>query len=450
MILVLFSIPGMAQDSILSLNEVLAMVKRFHPAVKQADLQVSMAQAMLLESRGAFDPTISGEAYTKRFDGKEYYTLAGGAFTIPTWFGLELQAGFEQNDGQYLNPQNLTPDRGLASVGIKVPVGQGLVINRRMADLRMARIAATQSRFERNLAAAEVLHGAMVAYFHWKRFYEETRLYQEYLSNARQRLDGVVRMIAAGDRPAIDSVEVGLSVKMRTLNLEEASLKMTKARLELSNFLWAEGNIPLELAPRMVPEPHVDDIAELQLMSTQAVDVAGHPKILALQNKIDALDIERRLKANMLLPKVDLSYSWISEAWDFNNDFRDDYRAGVRMSFPLLLRKERGGLRLARFKTDDARFELEMEKIELANKLRAGQAEIVSLDRQLGILRTIANDQQYMLDQEERLFEMGESSIFVINSREAAVLSARLQEISMANNTLVARAALFRLMAPAF
>ena len=447
LLLVIVAFQARGQDSILSLDEVLGMVKRYHPAVKQADLKLTMAQAQLLEARGSFDPKLSAEAYTKRFEGKEYYTLAGGAFTIPTWFGIEVAAGFEQNDGQYLNPQNLNPDRGLASVGVKIPVGQGLFINRRMADLKIARTAVNQSRAERILAAVEVIHDAMVAYFDWKRQYDELKLYEEYVANAQTRLAGIAQMIRAGDRPGIDSVEVGVTLRMRLLNLEDAKLKLTKSRLELSNFLWADGNVPLELAGGMVPQDQVAATAELEFAAPDSVQIARHPKIQSLGAKVEMLDIERRLKANMLLPKVDLSYSWISQAWDFNNDYREDYRAGINMSFPLFLRKERGGLRLARFKVADARFEMEMEKTVLANKMRAGYAEIASLGRQLELVRLVESDQQFLLRQEERLFEMGESSVFLINSREAALLSASLQEIAMANRAMRARASLYRVLA---
>jgi hypothetical protein len=40
----------------------------------------------------------------------------------------------------YLNPENTVPNAGLTSLGISVPLGQGLFINQRMADLRKAKM----------------------------------------------------------------------------------------------------------------------------------------------------------------------------------------------------------------------------------------------------------------------------------------------------------------------
>jgi cell division septal protein FtsQ len=51
-------------------------------------------------------------------------------------------------------------------LGISVPLGQGLFINQRMADLQKAKMQLGQA--ERKLAIA-VLYDASVAYFNWKK-----------------------------------------------------------------------------------------------------------------------------------------------------------------------------------------------------------------------------------------------------------------------------------------
>jgi hypothetical protein len=46
-------------------------------------------------------------------------------------------------------------------------------------------------------------------------------------------------LIKAGDKRAIDSVEAGISLKQATKSWR-SQLKLNKAKLELSNFLWLE------------------------------------------------------------------------------------------------------------------------------------------------------------------------------------------------------------------
>ncbi|MQP53849.1 transporter, partial [Flavobacterium sp. LMO9] len=71
-------------------------------------------------------------------------------------------AGFDNAEGIYVNPENTLPNSGLTSLGISVPVGQGLFINQRMADLRKAKIARNLNVAERNLQAIEVIYEASV------------------------------------------------------------------------------------------------------------------------------------------------------------------------------------------------------------------------------------------------------------------------------------------------
>jgi hypothetical protein len=79
------------------------------------------------------------------------------SFKIPTWYGIEVKAGFEDNEGYYLNPQNKTPNNGLAALGISVPIGQGLLINQRMADLQKAKIQVRLSQAEQKCSMLQLL-----------------------------------------------------------------------------------------------------------------------------------------------------------------------------------------------------------------------------------------------------------------------------------------------------
>ena len=228
----------------LTYNEYLGYVKKYHPMVKSANLEVNSAQANLMMARGGFDPKIEVDFDKKQFKDSQYYSLLNSSFKIPTWYGIEVKAGFDNSEGVYLNPQNTLPNQGLTSLGITVPLGQGLLINQRMADLRKAKIQIQLSQAERKLQAIEVLYNASVAYFNWKRNYSEVQLYTEYLKNAEIRFNGVASLIKNGDKPAIDSVEAGIIVRNRKLSLEDSQLKLAKAKLELSNYLWLENNVP--------------------------------------------------------------------------------------------------------------------------------------------------------------------------------------------------------------
>lgn len=435
----------------LTYNEFLGYVKKYHPLVKSANLELNQAQANLMMARGGFDPKIEVDFEQKKFKDNEYYSILNSSFKIPTWYGIEVKAGFDNNDGIYLNPENTVPNQGLTSLGISIPIGQGLFINQRMADLRKAKIQVKLSQAERNLMAVSVLHEASVAYFNWLRNFNEVTLYQNYLTNAEVRFQGITKSIEEGDKPAIDSVEAGIIVSNRKLSLEESRLKLAKAKLELANFLWLENNVPLELQDDVVPEENLAATIKETLRTNDLMlenpSLENHPKINALENKIEMLEVERKLKANMLLPKIDLGYSYLSEPSYFDNYRFQDYKIGLNFSFPVFLRKERGSLQLAKYKLQDVKFDLDLERVQLKNKIKAQQTEIASLEKQQTLIKNLVADYSTMLASEERLFSFGESSIFLINSRENNLVAAQLSKLQIENRFFDSNAALFKIMA---
>ncbi|RTZ02840.1 TolC family protein [Flavobacterium sp. RSP49] len=449
-----FGLSAGAQEKIsneLTFTEFLGYVKKYHPLVKNANLEISKSQANLMMARGGFDPKIEVDFSEKQFKGSEYYSILNSSFKIPTWYGIEIKAGFDNSEGVYLNPQNTLPNQGLTSLGVTIPLGQGLFINQRMADVRKAKMQMQLSQAERKLQAIMVLYDASLAYFNWKKNFNEVALYQEYNQNAQIRFKGIQSLIIQGDKPAIDSVEAGIIVKNRKLSLEDSNLKLAKAKLELATFLWLENNIPLELSDALIPEIQLEFTIQESLKTNDLLNsdfsITNHPKINALQSKIDMLNVEQKLKANMLLPKIDVGYSYISEPSYIDNYQFEDYKIGLDFYFPLFLRKERGSLKLAKYKVQESEFVLDLEKVQLTNKINAQKLEIKSLLKQQQLIKELVQDNLTMLNSEERLFSFGESSLFLINIRENNLVTSQLSKIALENRFYISNSDLFKIMA---
>ena len=229
---------GQTQSDIgvMSLEEYLGWVKQYHPVAKQADLRITEAQAKLLKARGAFDPKIEIGWNNKEFGEKEYYNILNSSFKIPTWFGVELKAGFDRNSGEFLNPQNNVPENGLYKAGISVPLGQGLFINQRMAGLKQAKILQDLNEAERQLQINNVLYQASLAYFDWYVAYREVELFENTLAQAQIRFNGIKKRALTGDLPSIDTLEAGIIQKNRALSLERAKLKADRKTIRTFKF----------------------------------------------------------------------------------------------------------------------------------------------------------------------------------------------------------------------
>lgn len=437
------------QDSIvLSFSEYLGYVKKYHPIAKQAELTIQIGQANLMKARGGFDPKIEVDNTRKKFKNLEYYDQLNATFKIPTWYGIELKGNFEQNDGAFLNPELFVPDDGLYSAGISASLGQGLFINKRMADLKKAKLFREQTKADREMLINQILYDASLAYFDWLQAHNEIQIYEQFLENAKIRFQGVKRSTENGDKAAIDSIEAGITVKNRALGLEQSKVKLMKAALKLSTFLWLNDDIPVELQPNVIPdtfiENSVDEVLEISGLPLTDFAIENHPKLRSLNFKYDGLEVDKRLKANKLLPKIDVQYNFLTETADIARSFNtNQYKGGFNIAFPLFLRKERGDLRLAKAKLQDLQFDIDNARISIQNKVLAIYRELESFETQNQLIDDIVTDYTTMLNAEERKFSFGESSLFLINSREKSLIDSQLKSIELQNKYLKAKATLF-------
>lgn len=414
-----------------SLQEFLAMVKKHHPVVAQANLKLSKAEAKLLKARGAFDPKLSGGFNKKNYKNTKYYELWEGNFKIPTWYGVDLKAGYQQTEGTYLNPQNKTPKDGLFNAGISINLLEGMIFNQRMNSVKKAKLFQKQNELKRDIQVNKILASATKAYINWLLYYQNTQIFEKFLGNAKTRFNGVASSTKIGETSAIDTVETKITVNKRTLELQQNKLNLRKARLYLSNFLWID-NVPIQLDENLKPALNTDDILEtlqIENLLGNAQNIEDHPKLKALDYQMEQNKLDIRFRQNNLLPDIDLQYNFINETinddpvWNTQN-----YKAGISVKFPLFLRKERGELRLAKIEQERTEYERDRKRWELINKINASQQAVISLSQQLETVEELVQNNKKMTKAERRLFQIGESSIFLVNTRENKLIKTQLKE----------------------
>ena len=443
-----------AQDSttVISLAEYLGYVKTYHPIVKQANLVINESEAKLMKARGGFDPKLEVDYDRKTFKNTEYYDKLNAAFKIPTWYGVEFKGHFEENTGAFLNPEATIPVDGLYSVGVSVSLAQGLLINKRMAMLKQAKLFVKQTQADRQLLVNNILYEATLSYFNWLKTYNEKRVYEDFLVNAEIRFNGIKKNYEVGEMSAIDTLEARIALNDRRLNLEKSKIKFIKSSLELSNYLWLNEETPIEIKDSVIPNVNtsitIDDTLNTSQFDMEQLDLENHPKMLSLDYKLQSLTVEKRLQLNNLLPKIDLQYNFLSQTPEISRSFSTSaYKSGLNISFPLFLRKERAELKLARLKMQNAQFEIQSTKVTLKNKIDAINQELQSFIAQNNYTKVIVEDYNTMLSAEERKLFLGESSLFLVNSRESKLIDAKLKAIQLENDFFKTKANLFNILA---
>ncbi|MFZ4634633.1 MAG: TolC family protein [Saprospiraceae bacterium] len=72
-------------------------------------------------------------------------------------------------------------------------------------------------------------------------------------------------------------------------------------------------------------------------------------------------------------------------------------------------------------------FALQQKRVDIENKMRAYLNELQNLQKQIDLYQSITNNYRALLDGENEKFRFGESSVFLINTREQRWLEAQIK-----------------------
>jgi len=427
-----------SQDSsktIFTYQEFIDIVTEHHPLSKSADIELSKGDANLLYAKGAFDPVLFSEINQKYFDGTQYYNKMNSGLKIPTWFGMQFTGGYEQNQGAYLNPESVNPNAGLIYAGVSLSVGQGLMIDKRRAELKKAHLVKQNAVTEKQIALNNLIYEAGVSYWHWFKSYHSLLVYENAQKLAKERFNAVRQEALLGDRPFVDTLEAGIQVQNRILGVQQLKLEFKNQSGLLAIYLWENGVIPLELKSDVIPESQDFDLADnIQLEKLQDSLLNTHPLLNQQQNKISQLEVEQKWKKEQLKPIVNLKYNPIVEPVGdevFSNYSINNYTWGIGVKMPILLRKERGNLKLTNLQIQESNLQLANKRAILQYKQDYSFNNWKTSIEQINLYSKTTEDYLNLLKAERQLFNEGESSLFMVNSREVGYIQTELKLIDL-------------------
>lgn len=434
--------------SVFTESAFLDWVRQYHPIVRSAGLLNRAGQAYQQKARGGFDPKMFADVEHKSYDGKNYFTIGNTGLKIPSWMGVEFKTGFNWTNGIFLNPENNLPTAGQAYAGLTWSLGRGLIIDERRATLQKAELVVQANEAERQEIINDLLLEAGKAYWEWVHAYNRLKVYEEALELAKFRLEGVRVSFFQGDKPAIDTLESLIQVQNRQLAVNDAEIEYENNRLNLSNFLWYQDQLPLEVSELLRPPLLLKDAA----LPGTGVDIGqtllnlqdAHPTLRQYRLKLKQLEIDRRLKKEQLKPQVDVEFNFLADGFDFVNGtggtdeinglnalLTENYKVGVRVGMPLFRFKERGDLELANIKLADTDYKIRQKAQEIRNKVLNYEGQLDNLTRQVQVNQAAIENYQSLLVAENDKFRFGESSIFLLNSREQKLIEARLKLVKL-------------------
>ncbi len=427
-----------AQDTlqIFTLKDLYAQMLRHHPIVKQIDLYPRIAQEEIRIARGNFDPKLEVDYLQKTLKNKFYYSYWDSRLKTPIWIG-ELKAGYELNEGELIDTENKSPDRGLLYAGISIPLGQDLLIDARRAVFRQAQVMQQMAEAERIKELNKLFFSATKDYWEWYARYNELIFIRKGYELAEERFNFIKELVQFGEAATIDSVEAKIALQERTIQLRQAEIDFRNAGLLLSVHLWNEST-PVELPENAIPETisQIEPFSEARLNELLQFAEQNHPEIQKIRFKLTHLDIERRFQLDRIKPRINLHYNVLtaynSMKFAVNADyFANNYKIGLDASFPLFLRKERGKIFQTRFKINQTEFEQSQLTRQILVQVRASYNELKLMEQNLRLQEDIVNNQQKLRDAEQQRFVNGESSVFLVNARESKLIDLQVKLVAL-------------------
>jgi outer membrane protein TolC len=408
-----------------------------HPKLAYAGLAEERGAQELTRAKGAFDPRLSGNYQYKFFKGTEYYNQSAVGLDVPLRAPVTIKSLYENADGAYFNPEETTPNSGLLSVGVAVPLGQGLITDKARTELRQAEAFVVFSKLQRAAITQELLHDAYKQYWLWWMSRSVLDISNDWVSIAANRLEITKQRFSLGDVASIDTLETFIQLQQRMQKAYAAGTKVNKEQQELRSFLWSlteTGDyVLLENAVRPQREISFDGATDnIPVLTSKAMDIVNrNPELMSYAAVFDRLRAEERWKKESLKPIVNVHYNALTEPTAGASDVisSNNYKWGAQLAWPIFMRKAKGELELTRIKIQETTLEADVKIATTRNKAIAAIQNLGLLRSQLATLQGNVRNMETLLEAEREKFNSGESSVFLINVREQQLFDLRLQEV---------------------
>jgi outer membrane protein len=394
------------------------------PSVQNSSLQIDLANQEWLEARGAFEPKVRGSFALKKFDNKTYYNKLNTELKVQTPFGVSFGGGFSDNFGVFLNPENGLPVQGLAYAGVEVPLGAGMFTNAARTEVKRQALERDAAAWVYTLDVNDYMLQAGEAYWEWYGSIMLIQLANDALLLAENRFELVNKQYKIGETAAIDTLEAFINYQSRQAYYIENLLKYQKYDAYIRNFVWDSSLNTVKLAPQV--DLNYQAVFADSLLSNSLI--SSHPAIKLIETDSLLNRASLALAKEYFKPELDLEFKLQEAAADFtafNFSPSQNHYVGLNFSMPILLRKQRAKASQLGFKETM----INNKKMDLLTKIGNNQQmtyqNSTTLMASIALFEQTAINYESLVKAEQAKFNLGEGSLFMVNSREIKWIEAR-------------------------
>ncbi len=432
LLLVVISLIGKSQNNLqLSYEAFLVNVLQNNPLAKRAENEKKYADVQYKAARVNYDPILSGNYEQKQFNGSNYFTTFNSEVKQPIFTSQYFKFGYDYGKGSYINPEYNTTPNGLPYVGIEVGVLQGLLIDKKRAEVLKSKEYLNYYDAEKRIKLNTLLFEASQCYFEWLFSLKQMALNNYFLQVAKQRLIGIEALANIGEKASVDTIEAAIFYQTRFLDFQSAQIDNQKTINEISSFNW-QNNSPSLLNENYIAIDSLDlyfNKAKALLTENLYQNISSNPILSKYSSLQKVLEIDNRLKKETIKPKLNVSYNFLSNnTSSINPNFsNNNYKFGLNLSFPLFLRNPTNEYKLAKINSQNNNLELLNKTNELSFKINALKKTIDIIAEQLQNAERSSKYSKLLVETEKLKFSNGESTLFMLNTRENKWLESEIK-----------------------
>ena len=418
----------------LSLVEVQRSVERHYPLLLAAQQEAEIARAELLSAEGSFDLKLKSEADANQFGFYKNRDVGFGVVQpLRTW-GAELLGGYQRGRGNFgpWEEDRLTLSAGEWGGGVRLPLYRGREIDRQRADVRRAKFGLDVADAEIATQRISIHQAAAQAYWNWVKAGRHGALAGELLELAEERIEQVQETIDAGLAAPIEMTENRRALLARRAQLVRARRALQAAAIELSLFVRDEAGAPVLVSDARLPNfPEPEPGLESNLENDLAAALRRRPEVRSLEAKRRQATVEFDLARNQTAPAIDLVATYGRDFGEGSmTKLGNELKVGLDFELPLQRRKAKGKVAFQRARITQLDEQLRFARDSIAADVRDAHSALAAAFETVELARAEYEAARQLATAERDRFDLGDSTLFVVNLRELAAFDAQAREAS--------------------
>jgi outer membrane protein TolC len=421
-------------DPTLTLEEVVRTVEEQFPLLVVAQQEAALANADLLSAEGSFDPTLRARGTVVPF-GPYPHERADIYFEQPTQlYGTRFFGGYRIGRGTFpiYDGKLETNAYGELRAGVAVPLLRNGPIDRARASIRRADFGIDAARLGVDQQRIEFVRVASLRYWDWVSAGQKLAVQRAMLELAVGRDAGLARRAEAGDIPMIDRNENLRAIAQREAFVVAASREIERTAIELSLYLRRiDGTTvipPMSRLPGAIPEPLAPTSGELDQDVALALDRRPEPRRLALAREQTQIDLEFAKNQQKLGLDV-----FVAGSRDFGPGDpklnKPELEAGVLIDIPLRTRIADGRVQAAEAGLTRVEAQTRFARDRITADVRDSRSALDAAATRVRVTRAEVKVALELEQAERKRFDLGDSTLLIVNLREAARAEASMREI---------------------